>query len=544
MSVNTLNTVASVIGDDGNPSGSSHLPASDLETAMLAVAGASPAYVLAQQYYEGTRPEVNANYRMRRAMARTSTAFHMNFAKKPVDAVTERLEITSVTSTDPAAAGLIADLWKDNKLARQSKLIMRRAGEYGDAYVIVWPSQDGDWDGDGIKNLDIFYNSPQSVRVFYDPENPMRKAFAIKEWVLSAQKRVRVNLYYADRIEKYVSRPGILHPKAADMHEYHDEDPGDPLDYESGPSWPTPNPFGQIPVFHFRNDDPYGVPEHQGFYGAQDAIRKLVLSHMAGVDYQSFPQRYALADGTDSSELAAGDEDEFAFALGTGATSRAGDPQSQLSADSGSVWWLNGVKGVGQFDSALPAIFTDPMALYLRFGAQITDTPINRIDPTGAPESGEARRIAEDPFNKKVIDRQTWYGETWTEVFDFALKLLGVEDAEVTVHWKSPTTVDDQDGWATLLLKLQSGLPPRQCFLEAGYTLDQVGTWFGDGDDDLPMQVDLLGKIGVALQALGAALGYGILDEPQAQQIVTAIMGDIIESQVAADDAGADDTAA
>jgi Phage portal protein, SPP1 Gp6-like len=527
----TTASVASIAYGDSASSVPSQAPTSDLELALDELGHAMGGYRVAEEYYEGTRAEVFASVRLRRAMAKTGAAFKFNFAKKAVQAVVERLEIASVDSTTPGAKALIDDLWKDNKLTRQSKQIMRRASEYGDAYVIVWPSADTDWDGDGIRNVDVFYNSPQSVRIFYDAENPQIKAFAIKQWVLAAQKKVRVDLYYPDRIEKYVSKQGVLHPKAADMVQFYDtDDSDDEQDIDAGPGWPRPNPFGEIPIFHFRNDDPYGTPEHEGFYGTQDSLRKLVLSHMAGVDYQAFPQRYALADGTaDSSELAAGDEDLFQFALDTGATSRAGDPQSQLSADAGSVWWLQGVKGVGQFDPADPATFTDPMTLYLRFGALITDTPLSRLDPTGAVESGESRRAANEPFTKKIEDRQESYGDTWCETVEFALKVLGIDDAEVTVRWKSAGVIDDESGWQTLLLKLQAGLPPKQAFMEAGYSQDQVDDWFGDGDDE-QIDAELLLKLAQALGALAPAVSTGVIDDQQAQRMLAALMGDLLGS--------------
>lgn len=525
----TPTDTTSIAYGDGATAPPPQLPTSDLDLALTELAQAHGGYLLAEQYYEGSRAEVNASVRLRRAMARTAQSFRFNFARKAVDAVTERLEIASVDSSTDGAKKLLDDLWKDNKLARQSKQIMRRAGEFGDAYVIVWPSRDTDWDGDGITNVDIFYNSPTSVRLFYDAENPQIKAFAIKQWVLAADKKVRVDLYYPDRIEKYISKPGILHPKAEDMIQFFDaDDTDDEQDIDAGPGWPRPNPFGQIPVFHFRTDDPYGQPEHEGFYGAQDATRKLILSHMAGVDYNAFPQRYALADGTaDSAELAAGDEDLFQFALDTGATSRAGDPQSQLSADAGSVWWLNGVKGVGQFDQADPGVFTDPVTLYLRLGALITDTPLTRLDPTGAPMSGEALRALEAPFIKKVTDRQVSYGDTWAEVFEFALMLQGLPDADVTIHWKSPATVDDSTGWTTILAKLDAGLPVRQVFLEAGYTADQVEEWFGDGDD-VQIGADILLKLGQALGALAPAVAAGVIDDRQAQTVIAALLGNLL----------------
>lgn len=534
MSIAEDTAVTSILYADQVGDDTYQLANFDLETALDAMGEAAPDYLLAEEYYEDRRPEVFASTRMRRAMGRTSTSFHMGFARKCVDAVTERLEISSVTSTNPDAKAKIDDLIKDNKLNRSFKNWFRRAGEYGDAYVIAWPSPGGDTDDDGIRNVDVFYNSPHCCRVFYDPENPTRKAFAIKRWVLTATKQVRVNLYYPDRLEKYISKIGVLHPKASDLQRFYDDDNElDPDNPAAGPQWPVPNPFGEVPVFHLRNDEPYGVPEHKGFYGTQDALRKLVLAHMAGVDYNAFPQRYALADAeTDASELAADDEDmnEFALADTGGTRNVGGDPQSQLSADPASVWLMKGYKGVGQFDAADPVVFTGPMTLYLRFGAQITDTPVNRIDPTGNTESGESKRMAEAPFTKKVKDRQASYGETVGEIFTFILsKIFELGDVEVTVHWKSAESVDDLEGWQTLLIKLQAGLPAKQAFMEAGYTQEQVDEWFGADDADLPIQVDLLLKIAQALAALVPVVAGGILDDQQVQDLIAAVMGEWIE---------------
>ena len=73
-------------------------------------------------------------------------------------------------------------------------------------------------------------------------------------------------------IEKWRTKPGTTGKNAVDW-EAHFDDPADP--------WPLVNPYGQVPVFHFRTDEPYGHPEHEGFYGPQDLIHKLAVSHAA-----------------------------------------------------------------------------------------------------------------------------------------------------------------------------------------------------------------------------------------------------------------------
>lgn len=485
----------------------------DLIAAIKALDKHDRPYAKAENYYSGRLAEVFASVRLRRAMLRTGMGFVFNFARLPVDSLAERVSISAVTASPDNANTALEDLWKRNKMGLTTRLIHRKAFIYGDAYAIVWPDPDQD------NQVDIFYNSPRSVRLFYDPENPRKKAYAVKRWQLP-DKTIRCDLFYPDRIEKYqlISDKG-LSQQHAKWVQWTDQD---------GDAWPYENPFGEIPIFHFRTDEPYGCPEHEGFYGPQDAIHKLVISHMAGVDYQAFPQRWALRDAdTDTSEAADADEDEFAFASTTGATEPIAEGRSQLTSDPGSLWDLRGFKSVGQFASADPANFTEPMLTYLRMGAQVTNTPLFRIDPTGSIPSGESRRVAEAPFVAKAEDRQLSFEDTWVELLEFALRMAGVTAAEVDVQWNPIQSADDLEGWQTLAAKLAAGLPPKQAFLEAGYSSEQVEEWFGDMDDhDLAQAVDLLQKIGSALASLGTAVSLGAVSDAQVQALIAAVVGD------------------
>lgn len=448
-------------------------PTTDLGRGLRDLDDTQYRYRVAQAYYEGNVPEVFSSIRMRRAMARTGIGFNFNFAASVVDAVVERLEIAAVSTPDvPAAQTTLDEVWRDNKLDLEARNIFRAACEFGDAYLIVWPDADTD-------RVNIFYNSPLCVRLVYDAENPARKSFAIKRWQLN-DGSFRVDLYYPDRIERYISPPKVQHPKETDYAGYADDGEEQVLD----------NPFGEVPVFHFRTDTPYGDPVHRGAYGPQDAIHKLIVSHMASVDYQAFPQRYALtAPETDSTEAAALDESEFSFASDTGATSTSGgEPQSQYTSDPGSLWYMQGITSVGQFATADPANFTNPMLTYLRCMAQITNTPLHRIDPTGDAPSGESLRTAEAPFIRKVRDIQLSFGATKREALTFALRVAGI-DAQVDVRWSPAASVDDETGWTTAGLKLDAGVPPRQVLMEAGYTSDQVDGWSSEIAEALALRV-------------------------------------------------------
>jgi hypothetical protein len=245
--------------------------------------------------------------------------------------------------------------------------------------------------------------------------------------------------------------------------------------------WPVDNPYGEIPVFHFRNEFPYGSPEHRDAYGPQDAVHKLVISHMASVDYNAFPQRWAIMDERyDTSEASFGDEGEYSFSLATGATQQGPteDPRSQLSADPASVWFMKGIKQYGEFQPADPTAFLRPFTEYVHGMAVVTTTPMHFLDPIVSNVSGESLRVIEAPFAKKVRKRQMSFGATWRDVWRFVLTLRGQErPAPIQVNWVPAATVNDLSTLQGQLVKAQLGVPPHQLLLEQGYTPEQLDEW-------------------------------------------------------------------
>lgn len=447
----------------------------DLKRGLEELDEATPEYDRAHAYYRGNVGEYFASSRLRRLLRGPEANVRFNFAKRPVDAVADRLEIAGITTTNQGANDTVQAVWEGNSLDLEAGAIMRRACEYGDAYVIVWPTDTDDSASDnesGTVPVAVYYNSPLTTRIVYDDENPLIKSFAIKKWAEKVEGQddpfYRVDLYYPDRIEKWVTAVGRDGNEVKDYVEFRDDE---------NDEWPYANPFGEIPVFHFRTDRPYGTPLHEGFYGPQDAINKLVVSHLSSVDYQGFPQRYALsAADSDTSDVA--DEDDFST-VDTEDAIRAGEDESQFTASPGSLWYMRGVNSVGQFNVAEPSVFIEPMLTYLRMGAELTNTPLHRVDPTGDHPSGESLRTAEAPFIKTVRSMQLSFGSTWREVFEFALHLVGVDNESVTVQWAPAQTMEDKDFWEVAEKKAALGVPIDQILVEAGYTQDQVTAWLG-----------------------------------------------------------------
>src|SRR6185437_6450933 len=261
---------------------------------------------------------------------------------------------------------------------------------------------------------------PRYTRLFYDEENPRVKLYAVKTFVQGGCQRV--NLYYPDRIEKWVTAPGVKPGKAK---------PKDWDQYDDGSgTWPLENPYGQIPVFHFRTERPYGEPVHIDSYGAQNSLDKLTISQMAAVDYFATPARYALM-GTDL-EDGQDDATDFGF-LQTDQdedlTPGFVEDRSQIKANPGEIATFRGAKSVGQFEPGSADNFLKPLGFTVRALAQLTGTPTHQLDMQGDSPSGDALRVSEAPLVKRVRALQLTFGVTWREAFAFMLLLLDQEDA-------------------------------------------------------------------------------------------------------------------
>lgn len=409
----------------------------DIKRAIDAIIQRREAYKQAEAYYEGLNPEIFADQRWFRLFRNEKSTFRFNFSKTVVDAVLNRLEVEQVETTTPEGDNYINSIWEQTDLKLDMNEIHKNALVYGDSYAIVWPDMNG--------TLAIDYNSPMNTVVIYDQENPRIKSYAAKLWQTideTDRKVIKLNMYYADRIEKY-------------------EALGD-LDFINGvPNVSlietVVNPWNECPVFHFRTHKPIGRPEHADAFGPQDAINKLISTHMYTVDYQGAPQRYALANGGNAAEMDDFSEDDTAR-----------ENIGSLQNGPGQLWYLQGVSAVGQFPAADPTTFTAPVNEFVADMAAITSTPVHYFSSTQYLPSGQALRVAEAPLFKKVLNRQLAFGSTWRDLFKFMLRVEGIT-ADVDIDWISPESIDSLDQWDIAVRKKSVGMPLQQILLELGY---------------------------------------------------------------------------
>lgn len=464
---------------------------SDLILGLSAINQALPEYDEAKSFYDGQSNEKFQSAALQRALGSKSSTFNFNYSRLVIESRLNRMEIAAVATEDGSADNILAELWSRNQLDTELMDAIEGALVFGDSYLIA---------GEGEEGVDVFYNDPRSTRVIYDIENPRKKAFAIKRWM--SGDKLRVNLYYADRLEKYISKSkptSTMDEK--DFEAYFDE---------GTDVWPLPNDSGKIPVFHLRTSRQYGTPEHKQSYGPQAAITKLLNTQVSSIDFSTAPQRYFLQDPTandgvdpnvDFGGIPADDDD---------------DAITNLKSGPGGVWNLKGIKAVGQFDAPSPDTFVVPFKNFIEAMSTVTSTPMHSFN-VGALPSGESLRAAEAPLNKRVASLETLFGAVIADLHEFALELNGVQ-AKVLVQWNPVATYDDADVWAVVDAKVNAGVPLRTALMEAGYTDEQVSEWYPEGAQVFtPAQLDTLGT---AMQKIGAAVTLGLVSNEEARALL------------------------
>jgi hypothetical protein len=493
-------------------------------------------YCEAEAYYEGDVPEVFASAIARKAIAETGDRYRFNLAKTPVDVRVDRVEIVAVTVPEnPELSAVIEQVWDANEMAVTYPDLFRTCFMYGDAYLMVWPTDDDEKDARLREaGVELQLHNPKNVRVFYDPEHPRQVTHAIKRWRVKSEggDQWRADLYYPDRIERWRSKPDgdLATPDGWAPFLDDDQDPD---------NWSLDNPTERVPFVHYRTATPYGRPVHRAAFSPQDAINKLLITQLTTTDSHGWPQRYALTDrGADldtASDVPDWDDDADSDDR---VENRLGGAVSQLRSGPGTIMDLVGKRAVGQFDAANPSVFLDPASFYVRLMAQMTTTPLHYFDPGGGTPSGESLKVADMPLTRDVehLERRLLAPvvATWQTVLD----LVEGDADRIDVRWAPVESSTGMSDWETAKAKQDAGVPRHQALIEAGYEAQQVEEWHTDEAEamGLAQQAELLSSIAEAMYRLSSCVTLGTLSQDEASSITNAVLGDVF-GDVAFDEA-------
>lgn len=403
-------------------------------------------YLKAERYYNGEHDLAFATEKFQSTFGSLFREFALNLCPIICDAVRDKLRVTgfSVEEPDETGTSLLADevtpavrrIWQKNRMAMRSGEVHKEALRSGDAYVIVWP--------DGRGRPAIYPNSAGGMAVFYDDERPGRIVWAAKSWA-TAEKKVRMNLLFPDRIEKYISTrdPESGTSEAGDFT---------PVRFE--PSV-VPNPYGAVPVFHFANNADLGSAgrsELEPAFAIQDGLNKSVLDMLVAMEFAAFRQRWIAGIEVERDEN--------------------GKANAPFSAGVDHLWIAeNSDAKFGDFAGADLVQFLKVKDSFRLDIASVTGTPLHYFmqHTTGVP-SGESLKKAETRFLAKVRDRQLAFGQVWADVMSFALGIEGGGfDTRLLTMWEDPAPLSEREFLENILLKKQIGLSSEQALIEAGY---------------------------------------------------------------------------
>jgi hypothetical protein len=413
-------------------------------------------YTKPERYYDGSHDLAFATDKFRNTFGTLFREFALNLCPAICDAVRDKLRVVGFSVDGPsgdAAAEHVTDtrrIWNANRMRSRAGEVHKEVLKCGDAYMIVWPGATG--------SAVLYPNRAASCSVVYDDEQPGTIVRAAKFW-RAADKRTRINLFYPDRIEKFVSKnisEGAV-PDAADFVPAASPDSAAVI----------PNPFGVVPVFHFANNADLGLPGRSELESAipiQDGLNKSVLDMLVAMEFSAFRQRWA-----------AGIEIEY---------DEAGNAIAPFKAGVEHIWMSqNADTRFGDFDTSNLEQFLKVKDSFRVDMALVTGTPLHYFTSNlQGFHTGESLKKSETRFLAKVRDRQAAFGQVWADVMSFALEVVGSRGVQLLTEWEDPAPMSEREVLENIILKKQIGLTVEQALIEAGYgAADVSGMIKGSG---------------------------------------------------------------
>lgn len=412
-----------------------------LELALNHLSQQRPLYSLYASYHGGDHRLLFATQKFKSTFGQLFQSLKDNLMPGVVEAFTDRLLVTGFTveEGDQQTGDQAWQIWRDNRMDERALETHQEALQCGDAYVLVWPDDEG--------RARIFPQRADLCVVRYSEEQPGEVRWAVKVW-RNDENFVRANVYYPDRIEKYVTRNKArgadLIQRASSFVQF--EAPGE--------AWPLANPFGRVPIFHFANSaglGQYGNSELKNLIPLQDALNKALADMLVAQEFAAFPQRWATGIEADYDD--------------------AGAAKTPFKPGIDRLWTSASEEAkFGQFDAAQLEQYLKVHDSLRSEIARVAGVPLHYLMMnTGNFPSGEALRIAEGRLVKKVTRKQTAWGNVWENVLAFALEVEGQSAAQFSAQWEPAATYSETEELNNLLVKKQLGASDEVLLAEAGY---------------------------------------------------------------------------
>lgn len=380
----------------------------DLQKAYTVLAGKLGFYNTLWDYYDGDQPLMYTAKRMQDMFDKLELSkFVENWCAVVVDSANDKINLSSILVKDATANNLLTETWEELEAGLEASDCHEAALVIGESYLIIWPDPDND------KKAEMYYNDPRLVHVFYEPSNPRKKKYGAK-WYVDSTNHIRITLYYPGELQYFRSR------KTADnVDSYKDFQPYNPREEEGGDT--AANPYGEVPIFHFRLERRKVKGDLTNAIPGQNAINKLVTDMMVAAEYGAFKQRWIISNA-DTSALENAPNIIWEMAAGDGS-----GQQTQ----------------VGEFTATELKNYIEAIDHCATSLAIISRTPKHYLMQQGGDPSGEALIASEAPLNKRCKDHIDKFIPVWKDAVRFMLKVMGttVLKKDIEIVFDKPESI-------------------------------------------------------------------------------------------------------
>jgi len=420
----------------------------DLDRAVAALVAKGRPYGTLWNYYDGDQPLHYSTDRLREAFNTINVRFIQNWCGVVVNTILDKLVLKRfVVGEDKKATKRLNELWWETEMKVDDDDVHLGMLVTGESFAVVWR--------EGAEGpIDAYYNDPRMCHIEYDEERPRVKSWAAKWWQ-TAEKRLRLTMYYPGKLEYYETTREIQDTMSLTGKAF------EALDV-------VKNPFGMIPVFHFRRT-------RRGIYSEltpsvvslQDAVNKLLADMMVAAEYGAFKQRYIISNA---------------------------DTQGRLKNAPNEIWDLPAGDGfgqdtsVGEFEATDLGNYVGSIEKLATSIAATTQTPRHYfIEKAGSNPSGEALMAMEASLNTKVdryIERLQF---DWSALAQFMLRLDGVEVGRQAIEtiFRDPRTLQPMTQAQARNTNVAAGMPLRTVVREEGWSDDRIARMEADRREEL-----------------------------------------------------------
>lgn len=416
----------------------------DLDLAVATLKAKATYYDRLFRYYDGHHPLVYSSERMTDIFSSLNARFTQNWCAVVIDSVIERIQLRRIMVADnEQATDRLDELLNASELTLESDDAHTAALVTGESYIVAWPDED-------TGQPEAYYNDPRTVHLFYEANRPRSKRFACKWWIGDDDYRY-LTLYYPDRLEYYRSSNKVRSVGDGGVLSSNEVSNGKSF-VSTGAEM---NPFGVVPVFHFRRERRVIASELQNVIEPQDAVNKLLADMMISAEFGAFPQRYIISQGSPG---------VFKNSPNIIWDVPASDGEGQATS-------------VGQFEATQLSNYLEAIDKWVTAIAIISRTPKHYFFGQGGDPSGESLIAMEAPLNhkaQKYIDR---FVATWSELGAFLLRMDGagdIDDNAIVPVFDKPETVQPYTQALIRKESVQAGIPLMWQMGQEGYTEQEL----------------------------------------------------------------------